>query len=105
MAKQIVSTEWLYNLMMKPLGEEAYQKWEAQIPESFLATLDYLLYAAFSERDEGIIRKHYQEHCKTREIAEHDDLCPIRSVQGIGSHGEIACYQDHSTWSQPHDTW
>ena len=82
MDQQVVSTEWPYNLMVKLLGKEVYQKWETHIPESFYATLDYYLSTAFSERDEGIIRKHYQEHRKIREIAECYGLS-TQSIQNI----------------------
>lgn len=77
-----VSEVWPYNLMKKILDEEAYQKWETQIPESFHACLDYYLYTTFSERNEGIIRKFYQENWKPREIAEHYGLT-TQSIRNI----------------------
>lgn len=73
---------WPYNLMTKLLDEEAYQKWETLIPDSFHACLDYYLYTTFSERNEGIIRKFYQENWKPRDIAEHYGLT-TQSVRNI----------------------
>ena len=77
-----MSEEWPYNLMMKFLGDEAYQKWETQIPESFFATLDYYLDTTFPARDTEIIRKYYEEHCKTQEIAKQYGLS-TQSIQNI----------------------
>ena len=77
-----MSEEWPYNLMMKFLGDEAYQKWETQIPESFFATLDYYLDTTFSARDTEIIRKYYEEHRKTQEIAKQYGLS-TQSIQNI----------------------
>ena len=80
--ENVIKEVWPYNLMQRLLGEEDYQKWKTRVPTDFEASLDYFLYATFSERNEGIIRKFYQDGWKSREIAEHYGLT-AQSIQNI----------------------
>lgn len=96
--ENVIKEVWPYNLMQRLLGEEDYQKWKTQVPTDFEASLDYFLYATFSERDEGILRKFYQECWQVRDIAEHYSLT-AQSIRNIVKHN-VRCMasQDNRTY-------
>ena len=96
--ENVIKEVWPYNLMQRLLGEEDYQKWKTQVPTDFEASLDYFLYATFSERDEGILRKFYQECWQVRDIAKHYSLT-AQSIRNIVKHN-VRCMasQDNRTY-------